>query len=162
MAQCYILLCPKHYTKNNRGKKKLDFLGRNFLPSKWKTEARKKESKAGKVVGLLAIRNSLKNISYYSEMGGKGQRRREKNYAAAHGGHSRLPPPPVLSQIDAVPSKLRKLMSLTSSLSSKPQGSPSLSLALPVYMPIYRFLYLSQMALCLFQSLLQRMLKLIK
>ncbi|XP_075668114.1 uncharacterized protein LOC142638013 [Castanea sativa] len=56
-------------------------------------------------------------------MGGKGQRRREKNYAAAHGGHSRLPPPPVLSQIDAVPSKLRKLMSLTSSLSPKPQES---------------------------------------
>ncbi|KAM3746349.1 hypothetical protein ACB098_06G196400 [Castanea mollissima] len=56
-------------------------------------------------------------------MGGKGQRRREKNYAAAHGGHSRLPPPPVLSQIDAVPSKLRKLMYLTSSLSPKPQES---------------------------------------
>ncbi|XP_030932832.1 eukaryotic translation initiation factor 5B [Quercus lobata] len=56
-------------------------------------------------------------------MGRKGQKRREKNYAAAHGGHSRLPPPPVLSQIDAVPSKLRKLMSLTSSLSPKPQES---------------------------------------
>ena len=118
-------------------KKILDFLGRNFLPSKWKTEARKKESKAGKVVGLLAIRNSLKNISYYSEMGGKGQRRREKNYAAAHGGHSRLPPPPVLSQIDAVPSKLRKLMSLTSSLSPKPQGSPPLSLSLFLSICLY-------------------------
>ena len=48
------------------------------------------------------------------------------------------------------------------SLPQTPRFPPSLSLALPVYMPIYRFLYLSQMALCLFQSLLQRMLKLIK
>lgn len=50
-------------------------------------------------------------------MGGKGIRRREKNYAAAHGGgnSTRLPPPPVPSSIDAVPSKLRKLMSLAGS-----------------------------------------------
>ena len=117
-------------------KKIWNFLGRNFRPIRWKTEVRKKESKAGKVVGLLAIRNSLNNISYYSEMGRKGQKRREKNYAAAHGGHSRLPPPPVLSQIDAVPSKLRKLMSLTSSLSPKPQGSLSLSLSLSRFLSI--------------------------
>lgn len=47
-------------------------------------------------------------------MGGKGIRRREKNYTAAHGGgnNTRLPPPPVPSSIDALPSKLRKLMSL--------------------------------------------------
>ncbi|KAL0309164.1 UNVERIFIED_CONTAM: hypothetical protein Sradi_5858700 [Sesamum radiatum] len=45
-------------------------------------------------------------------MGGKGIRRREKNYRAAHGGSSRLPPPPDPSSVDAVPSKLRKLMSL--------------------------------------------------
>uniref|UniRef100_A0A2N9JBG3 Uncharacterized protein n=1 Tax=Fagus sylvatica TaxID=28930 RepID=A0A2N9JBG3_FAGSY len=56
-------------------------------------------------------------------MGGKGRRRREKNYKAAHGGYSRLPPPPVLSQVDAVPSKLRELRKLISSLSAKPQDS---------------------------------------
>ncbi|XP_011034731.1 PREDICTED: protein PXR1 [Populus euphratica] len=50
-------------------------------------------------------------------MGGKGRRRREKNYRAAHGGsHSLLPPPPKSSQVDALPSKLRKLISLTSQL----------------------------------------------
>lgn len=47
-------------------------------------------------------------------MGGKARRRREKNYLNAHGGgDSRLPPPPDFSTLDAVPSKLRKLMSLT-------------------------------------------------
>ncbi|XP_062154853.1 uncharacterized protein LOC133862943 [Alnus glutinosa] len=57
-------------------------------------------------------------------MGGKGRRRREKNYKAAHGAYSRLPPPPNLSQVDALPSKLRKLISFTSALSSpKPHGS---------------------------------------
>ncbi|CAN6480325.1 unnamed protein product [Victoria cruziana] len=45
-------------------------------------------------------------------MGGKGKRRREKNYRAAHGGDTRLPPPPTVSQIDALPSKLKKLMQL--------------------------------------------------
>ncbi|KAL3814896.1 hypothetical protein ACJIZ3_016164 [Penstemon smallii] len=47
-------------------------------------------------------------------MGGKGIRRREKNYQAAHGGgHTqRLPPPPNHSSIDTIPSKLRQLMSL--------------------------------------------------
>ncbi|KAG5231277.1 H/ACA ribonucleoprotein complex [Salix suchowensis] len=50
-------------------------------------------------------------------MGGKGRRRREKNYRAAHGGsHSLLPPPPKSSQVDALPSKLRKLISLTTQL----------------------------------------------
>ncbi|XP_051132878.1 uncharacterized protein LOC127252648 [Andrographis paniculata] len=44
-------------------------------------------------------------------MGGKGRKRREKNYKAAHGGDDRLPPPPNPSSVDAVPSKLRKLMS---------------------------------------------------
>ncbi|XP_068649304.1 uncharacterized protein [Aristolochia californica] len=43
-------------------------------------------------------------------MGGKGQRRREKNYLAAHGGNNTLPPPPKTSDLDAVPAKLRKLM----------------------------------------------------
>jgi hypothetical protein len=58
-------------------------------------------------------------------MGGKGRRRREKNYRAAHGGsHSLLPPPPKSSQVDALPSKLRKLISLTSQLHD---GTPSLS-----------------------------------
>ncbi|KAL8541285.1 hypothetical protein ACS0TY_002508 [Phlomoides rotata] len=47
-------------------------------------------------------------------MGGKGIRRREKNYKAAHGGGStRLPPPPDPSSVDALPSKLRKLISFT-------------------------------------------------
>lgn len=49
-------------------------------------------------------------------MGGKGRRRREKNYRAAHGGPTRLPPPPDSSQADALPSKLRKLISFTSTL----------------------------------------------
>ncbi|PQM39841.1 nucleolar protein 58 [Prunus yedoensis var. nudiflora] len=48
-------------------------------------------------------------------MGGKGRRRREKNYNAAHGGYTRLPPPPDYSQADALPSKLRKLLAFTKS-----------------------------------------------
>ncbi|KAJ4848488.1 hypothetical protein Tsubulata_003359 [Turnera subulata] len=48
-------------------------------------------------------------------MVGKGRRRREKNYRAAHGGHhSVLPPPPKPSQVDALPSKLRHIMSFSS------------------------------------------------
>ncbi|XP_058222307.1 uncharacterized protein LOC131332145 isoform X2 [Rhododendron vialii] len=43
-------------------------------------------------------------------MGGKGRKRREKNYRAAHGGNSRLPPPPKPSSVDALPSKLRAIM----------------------------------------------------
>ncbi|KAF8028240.1 hypothetical protein BT93_E0984 [Corymbia citriodora subsp. variegata] len=53
-------------------------------------------------------------------MVGKGRRRREKNYRAAHGGTSTLPPPPDPSQVDALPSKLRKLISFASS----PQPPP--------------------------------------
>ncbi|KDP28727.1 hypothetical protein JCGZ_14498 [Jatropha curcas] len=49
-------------------------------------------------------------------MGGKGRRRREKNYLAAHGGRTRFPPPPDPSQLDALPSKLRQIMSFTSHL----------------------------------------------
>ncbi|KAG6494409.1 uncharacterized protein LOC122002941 [Zingiber officinale] len=45
-------------------------------------------------------------------MGGKGQRRREKNYRAAHGGETRLPPPPSLKELDVFPFKLRKIMEL--------------------------------------------------
>ncbi|KAL6130778.1 PREDICTED: nucleolar protein 58 [Fragaria vesca subsp. vesca] len=51
-------------------------------------------------------------------MGGKGIRRRAKNYKEAHGGYRRLPPPPDRSQPDALPSKLRKILSYTT-----PQGS---------------------------------------
>ncbi|KAK3036327.1 hypothetical protein RJ639_031734 [Escallonia herrerae] len=47
-------------------------------------------------------------------MGGKGRKRREKNFRAAHGGHNPLPPPPAASSLDAVPSKLRKLMAFSS------------------------------------------------
>ncbi|XVE77006.1 hypothetical protein DITRI_Ditri13aG0027200 [Diplodiscus trichospermus] len=57
-------------------------------------------------------------------MGGKGRRRREKNYRAAHGGPSRLPPPPDPSQVEALPSKLRKIMSFTS---DSLQGSAKVS-----------------------------------
>ncbi|XP_055810780.1 uncharacterized protein LOC129880667 [Solanum dulcamara] len=46
-------------------------------------------------------------------MGGKGKKRREKNYRAAHGGTTRLPPPPTTSSIDAIPSKLRQIMALS-------------------------------------------------
>ncbi|XP_062090550.1 uncharacterized protein LOC133796877 [Humulus lupulus] len=54
-------------------------------------------------------------------MGGRGRKRREKNYLAAHGGnYNRLPPPPDPSQLDALPSKLRTLISLTS---PQPEGS---------------------------------------
>lgn len=53
-------------------------------------------------------------------MGGKGRRRREKNYRAAHGGPARLPPPPDPSQVEALPSKLRKIMSFTTD--SPPHG----------------------------------------
>ncbi|XP_076903492.1 uncharacterized protein LOC143558557 isoform X1 [Bidens hawaiensis] len=53
-------------------------------------------------------------------MGGKGKKRREKNYKEAHGvGKNRLPPPPVRSSLDVIPAKLRKLMSYTSSGSGK-------------------------------------------
>ncbi|KAI4387229.1 hypothetical protein MLD38_005074 [Melastoma candidum] len=50
-------------------------------------------------------------------MGGKGRRRRERNYRAAHGGGSKslLPPPPDPSKLDSLPSKLRTLISLSSS-----------------------------------------------
>ncbi|CAL5036470.1 unnamed protein product [Urochloa decumbens] len=44
-------------------------------------------------------------------MPGKGLRRREKNYRAAHGGDSRLPPPPKQRELEAIPSKLRRLIS---------------------------------------------------
>lgn len=53
-------------------------------------------------------------------MVGKGRRRREKNYRAAHGGGTALPPPPDPSQVDALPSKLRKLISFASSAQPPP------------------------------------------
>lgn len=43
-------------------------------------------------------------------MPGKGQRRREKNFRAAHGGDTRLPPPPKHRELEAIPSKLRRLI----------------------------------------------------
>ncbi|KAI3429005.1 uncharacterized protein J3R85_008823 [Psidium guajava] len=56
-------------------------------------------------------------------MVGKGRRRREKNYRAAHGGSTALPPPPDPSQVDALPSKLRKLISFASSQPPPPQDA---------------------------------------
>ncbi|XP_021756221.1 H/ACA ribonucleoprotein complex subunit 4-like [Chenopodium quinoa] len=56
-------------------------------------------------------------------MGGKAKKRREKNYLAAHGGNNRLPPPPNTSSIDALPSKLRKILSFGSSPVPANQGS---------------------------------------
>lgn len=58
-------------------------------------------------------------------MGGKGIRRRAKNYREAHGGYSRLPPPPDPSQVDTLPSKLRKILSY--STPSESQGSLKLA-----------------------------------
>ncbi|PKU81641.1 uncharacterized protein LOC110114765 [Dendrobium catenatum] len=52
-------------------------------------------------------------------MGGKGRRRREKNYLAAHGGDKRLPPPPTAKELEALPSKLRKIMEFKNSSGSK-------------------------------------------
>ncbi|XP_058739862.1 uncharacterized protein LOC131612065 [Vicia villosa] len=46
-------------------------------------------------------------------MGGKGRKRREKNYKAAHGGATALPPPPKSSQLDALPFKLRQIISFS-------------------------------------------------
>ncbi|KAI4977536.1 hypothetical protein ZWY2020_059673 [Hordeum vulgare] len=45
-------------------------------------------------------------------MTGKGVRRREKNYRAAHGGDARLPPPPKQRELEALPSKLRRLLAI--------------------------------------------------
>lgn len=47
-------------------------------------------------------------------MGCKGKRRREKNYLAAHGGFT-LAPPPTAKEMEAIPSKLRRLMELKNS-----------------------------------------------
>lgn len=43
---------------------------------------------------------------------GKGRRRRMANYLSAHGGDSNLPPSPATREINAVPSKLRRIMTL--------------------------------------------------
>jgi len=62
-------------------------------------------------------------------MPGKGQRRREKNYRAAHGGDSRLPPPPKQRELEAIPSKLRRLIAFQNkhndnSNANAPSGGP--------------------------------------
>ncbi|KAL6008027.1 hypothetical protein ACLOJK_033533 [Asimina triloba] len=61
-----------------------------------------------------------RKVVAWRKMGGKGQRRREKNYKAAHGGDGRLPPPPISTDLDAIPSKLRRIIQFTST------GSPDL------------------------------------
>ncbi|KAJ0968667.1 hypothetical protein J5N97_025584 [Dioscorea zingiberensis] len=57
-------------------------------------------------------------------MSGKGRRRREKNYLAAHGGYNRLPPPPNPKELEAIPSKLRKLMRFKNPPPSTSGSSP--------------------------------------
>lgn len=59
-------------------------------------------------------------VAAVEAMGGKGRRRREKNYRAAHGGDARLPPPPKLKELEALPSKLRKIMEFKNPSSAKP------------------------------------------
>lgn len=54
---------------------------------------------------------------------GKGRRRRQANYLAAHGGHTALPTPPSASDVAALPSKLRRIISLKA---SSPHGLSSL------------------------------------
>ncbi|WJX77004.1 hypothetical protein P8452_60351 [Trifolium repens] len=53
-------------------------------------------------------------------MAGKGRKRREKNYRAAHGGSTALPPPPKTSQLDALPFKLRQIISFTKHQTDSP------------------------------------------
>ncbi|XP_004492653.1 uncharacterized protein [Cicer arietinum] len=53
-------------------------------------------------------------------MAGKGRKRREKNYKAAHGGYTALPPPPKSSQLDALPFKLRQIISFTKHQNDSP------------------------------------------
>lgn len=53
-------------------------------------------------------------------MAGKGRKRREKNYRAAHGGSTALPPPPKSSQLDALPFKLRQIMNFTKHQNDSP------------------------------------------
>ena len=72
-----------------------------------------------KLYSGFQLRRRVVNFTLEREMGGKGLRRRERNYRAAHGGYDRLPPPPNASQVDTLPSKLRKLMTFTS---PRPQG----------------------------------------
>ncbi|CAN6166420.1 unnamed protein product [Urochloa humidicola] len=56
-------------------------------------------------------------------MPGKGLRRREKNYRAAHGGDSRLPPPPKQRELEAIPSKLRRLISFQNKQNANAEAS---------------------------------------
>ncbi|KAL8114296.1 uncharacterized protein LOC141664146 isoform X1 [Apium graveolens] len=59
-------------------------------------------------------------------MGGKGRKRREKNYKAAHGEKNRrLPPPPVSSSLDALPSKLRHILNFTRPSQPPPLPKPA-------------------------------------
>lgn len=70
-------------------------------------------------------------------MGGKGRKRREKNYRAAHGEKNRLlPPPPVSSSLEALPSKLRQILKFTRP-NSQPQRPPQPSMCVCV---IFKFL----------------------
>ncbi|OIW17592.1 hypothetical protein TanjilG_11156 [Lupinus angustifolius] len=59
-------------------------------------------------------------------MGAKGKKRREKNYRAAHGGYTGLPPPPDPSKVDALPSKLRQIITFTHSQHKQQQQNSGL------------------------------------
>lgn len=59
---------------------------------------------------------------------GKGRRRRQANYLAAHGGEHKLPAPPTATDAAAVPWKLRRIMTLKASSSSPHSPSGSLDL----------------------------------
>uniref|UniRef100_A0A8R7V3J2 Uncharacterized protein n=1 Tax=Triticum urartu TaxID=4572 RepID=A0A8R7V3J2_TRIUA len=65
-------------------------------------------------------------------MTGKGVRRREKNYRAAHGGDARLPPPPKQRELEALPSKLRRLIAIQKKQADASSGELPLSLYPPL------------------------------
>eukprot|EP00252_Welwitschia_mirabilis_P001232 TRINITY_DN11127_c0_g1_i1.p1 TRINITY_DN11127_c0_g1~~TRINITY_DN11127_c0_g1_i1.p1 ORF type:complete len:234 (-),score=63.50 TRINITY_DN11127_c0_g1_i1:140-841(-) len=60
-------------------------------------------------------------------MGGKGRRRRERNYLKAHGGYEPLAPPPSAKDVDAIPAKLRLLIDLKKSVASQKQKNATKS-----------------------------------
>lgn len=88
----------------------------NFKPNDSVGLKYARKQTAAAVIRVYLDRDRTEKREREREMGGKGIRRREKNYRAAHdGGYTRLPPPPDYSKADALPSKLRKLLAFTAS-----------------------------------------------